>query len=86
VLVIPQVSAESASVLAVFMVNPAVGLGSLLGQLLLKKQLQKLLSYEYDVIGSWASPQVKKHESAKPAAPGAKTDSEAKAGSETKAN
>lgn len=66
VLVLPQISAESASVLWATLVNPAVGVATLLGQWLLRHPLSKLLSYEYDLTGSWAEPQVKKHERPKP--------------------
>jgi len=75
VVVLPEINAASASVVYGLMVNPAIGVGTFLAQLLLRKQLSKIFSYEYDVTGSWADPQVKKHEQPKPAASTeAKTD------------
>jgi uncharacterized protein YhdP len=35
-----------------------VGLGSFLAQLALRKPLQDIFSYEYDVTGSWVDPHV----------------------------
>lgn len=59
VLVLPDINATSASV-ALAIANPALGLGSLLAQLVLKDPLSKLFSLEYDVTGTWADPQVRK--------------------------
>jgi uncharacterized protein YhdP len=40
------------------MVNPVIGLGAFLAQLALRGPIQEMFSYEYDVTGSWADPQV----------------------------
>ncbi|HEX4585815.1 MAG TPA: AsmA-like C-terminal region-containing protein, partial [Burkholderiaceae bacterium] len=73
VVVLPEVNAGSASVLYAFLVNPAVGIGTFLAQWVLRHPLSKIFSYEYDVTGSWAEPQVKRHERSKPEAPEEKT-------------
>jgi uncharacterized protein YhdP len=59
--VLPDVNATSAS-LALAVVNPAVGLGSLVAQLVLKDPLSKLFSVEFEVQGSWTDPQIRKLE------------------------
>ena len=66
VLVLPEISATSASVLYAFLANPAIGIGTFFAQWVLRHPLSKIFSYEYDVTGSWAEPQVKRHERAKP--------------------
>jgi uncharacterized protein YhdP len=72
VLVLPEVNAGSASLVYALMANPAIGLGTFLAQMLLRDPLSKAFSFEYDVTGSWADPQVKRRERATPeaAAPG----------------
>ena len=62
VLVLPEINAGSASVLYAFLVNPAIGVGTFLAQWALRHPLSKIFSYEYDLTGSWAEPQGKKHE------------------------
>jgi uncharacterized protein YhdP len=59
--VLPDVNATTAS-LALAVVNPAVGLGSLVAQLVLKDPLSKLFSVEFEVRGGWADPQIRKLE------------------------
>jgi uncharacterized protein (TIGR02099 family) len=73
VLVLPEISATSASVLYAFLANPAIGIGTFLAQWVLRHPLSKIFSYEYDVTGSWAEPQVKRHERSKPETPEEKT-------------
>jgi uncharacterized protein (TIGR02099 family) len=73
VLVLPEINAGSASVLYAFLVNPAIGLGTFVAQWALRHPLSKIFSYEYDVTGSWAEPQVKRHERGKPETPEDKT-------------
>jgi len=68
VLVLPEIRADSASV-ALFIANPAVGVGTFVAQWLLRHPLSKIFSYEYDLTGSWAEPLVKKHERPKPEPP-----------------
>lgn len=66
VLVLPEINAGSASLVYALLANPAVGLGTFLAQLVLRDPLSKAFSFEYDVTGPWADPQVKRRE--KPAA------------------
>ena len=54
----PELNAGLASLAYGAMVNPAIGLGSFLAQLALSGPLRQLFSYEYEVVGSWADPQV----------------------------
>jgi len=69
VLVLPEINAESASVLYAFIANPAIGVGTLLAQWILRHPLSKIFSYEYDLTGSWNEPQVKRSERPKPEPP-----------------
>jgi uncharacterized protein (TIGR02099 family) len=62
VLVLPEINAGSASLVYALLANPAVGLGTFLAQLVLRDPLSKAFSFEYDVTGSWADPQVKRRE------------------------
>ncbi len=62
VLVLPEINAGSASVVYAFLANPAIGIGTFLAQWVLRHPLSKIFSYEYDITGSWADPQVKRHE------------------------
>ena len=53
----PELNAGLAS-LAYAAVNPVLGLGTFVAQLVLRKPLQQLFTYEYEVKGSWTDPQV----------------------------
>lgn len=64
VLVLPEINAGSASLLYAALANPAIGIGTFLAQLVLRDPLSKAFSFEYDVTGSWAEPQVKRREKA----------------------
>ena len=57
VTVTPELNVGLAS-LAYVAVNPAIGLGSLAAQIAFRQPLQQLLTVEYDVKGSWVSPEV----------------------------
>lgn len=59
VVVVPEVTAGTASLLATA-VNPAVGLGTFLAQLLLRQPLQSAATQQFHISGSWADPQVEK--------------------------
>ena len=61
VLVLPDINAGNAS-LALAFVNPAVGIGSFLAQLVLKDPLSKLFSVEYAVSGALSDPVLTKME------------------------
>lgn len=58
-LVLPSINAEGASV-ALAIANPAVGIGTLVAQLVLKNQISKFLSSEYVIQGTYDAPEVKK--------------------------
>jgi len=73
VVVLPEISPTSAAVVYAFIANPAIGIGTLLAQWVLRHPLSKIFSYEYDITGTWANPQVKRHERAKPEGPEEKT-------------
>lgn len=62
VLVLPEINAGSASLAYALFANPAIGLGTFLAQLVLREPLSKAFSFEYDVTGTWAEPQVKRRE------------------------
>lgn len=64
VLVLPEVNAGSASLAYALLANPAIGLGTFLAQLVLRDPLSKAFSFEYDVTGGWADPQVRRRERA----------------------
>jgi len=59
VVVVPELNAGTASLLATA-INPAIGLGSLLAQLVLRQPLQSATTQEFRITGSWADPQVEK--------------------------
>ena len=59
VYVVPEINAGAAS-LAYAAINPAVGLGTFLAQMLLRKQLAAASTREFHVTGPWADPQVEK--------------------------
>jgi uncharacterized protein (TIGR02099 family) len=66
VLVLPEIDAGSASLAYALLANPAIGLGAFLAQMLLRDPLAKAFSFEYDITGTWADPQVKRRERAVP--------------------
>lgn len=55
--VVPNIDASGAAVATAF-VNPLLGLGAFLGQLILKHPLASALTSEYAVTGSWNDPKV----------------------------
>lgn len=57
IVVLPEIDASTAA-LAVGVVNPVVGLGTFLAQLVLKDPLSKALALQYDVTGSWTDPKI----------------------------
>jgi uncharacterized protein YhdP len=72
VVVVPEINAGTAS-LAYAAINPAIGLGTFLGQWLLRGPLQEATTREFQVSGPWDQPQVSRVERkpAEPASPGA---------------
>ena len=61
VVVVPEINAGTAS-LAYAAINPAVGLGTFLAQLLLRRPLAAASTREFTVQGSWADPKVERVE------------------------
>jgi uncharacterized protein (TIGR02099 family) len=59
VVVIPELNLGTASLVALA-INPVVGVGTFLAQLFLRNPLIKQLTFEYNIAGSWADPQVTK--------------------------
>jgi uncharacterized protein (TIGR02099 family) len=59
VVVVPEINAGTASLIA-SVINPAVGLGTLLAQLLLRQPLQSANTKQFHITGSWADPQVER--------------------------
>ncbi len=59
VVVVPEINAGTAS-LAYAAINPAVGLGTFLAQVFLRRPLTAAGTREFHVKGSWADPQVEK--------------------------
>jgi uncharacterized protein (TIGR02099 family) len=55
--VVPEINAGTAS-LAYAAINPAIGLGTFLAQLFLRKPLMQAGTREFKVTGAWADPQV----------------------------
>ncbi|MDO8413769.1 MAG: YhdP family protein [Gallionellaceae bacterium] len=59
VLILPTVG-NSVSLLGALAAGPAVGVGVFLANKILREPLDKLVSFEYNVSGMWATPQVEK--------------------------
>lgn len=70
VVAVPEINAGTAS-LAFAAINPAVGLGTFLAQLLLREPIMAASTREFTVTGRWADPKVERVErvAAEPAAP-----------------
>jgi uncharacterized protein (TIGR02099 family) len=61
VIVVPEINAGTAS-LAYAAINPAVGLGTFVAQLLLRKPLMAAGTREFHITGDWAEPKVERVE------------------------
>jgi uncharacterized protein YhdP len=57
VVVVPEINAGTASLIAT-VINPAIGLGTVLAQLFLRRPLIESNTQEFRVDGSWADPHV----------------------------
>ncbi len=55
--VVPEVNAGTASLIAT-VINPAVGLGTFLAQLFLRKPLMEAATQEFHIDGAWADPKI----------------------------
>lgn len=54
----PELNAGLASLAYGAMVSPVIGLGSFVAQMALRAPIQQIFSYEYEITGPWADPQV----------------------------
>jgi uncharacterized protein YhdP len=57
--VVPEINAGTASLIATA-INPAIGLGSFLAQLFLRRPLMEAATQEFHIDGSWSDPRVTK--------------------------
>ena len=71
VLVLPELDAGTAALVAGITVNPVVGLTSFLAQLMLKKPLARASVQTFTIDGSWSDPRVTRTDNPVPAAAGA---------------
>jgi uncharacterized protein YhdP len=62
VVVVPEINAGTASLIAT-VINPAIGLGSFLAQMFLRRPLMASATQEFHVTGPWADPKVSKIDS-----------------------
>jgi uncharacterized protein (TIGR02099 family) len=60
VLILPEVDAGTASLLAGIALNPAIGLSTFLAQLILKQPLSRINTQEFLIDGTWSDPKVSK--------------------------
>ena len=65
--ILPTVG-DSVSLLGAFAAGPVVGIGTFIANKLLREPLDKLVSFEYNITGTWADPSVTKVGAGKPAA------------------
>ncbi|MBI1174703.1 MAG: TIGR02099 family protein [Sideroxydans sp.] len=65
--ILPTVG-DSVSLLGAFAAGPAVGIGTFIANKLLREPLDKLVSFEYNVTGTWVDPSVTKVGESRPAA------------------
>ena len=59
VVVVPEINAGTASLIATA-INPAVGLGSFLAQVFLRRPLMEAATQEFHVDGSWVDPKIRR--------------------------
>jgi uncharacterized protein YhdP len=60
VVVLPEINVGAASVAYGLMVNPVIGLGTFLAQLVLRDPLTEAFTMEYQIAGSWKDPAIAK--------------------------
>ena len=59
VVVVPEINAGTASLIAT-VINPAIGLGTFLAQLFLRRPLMEAATQEFHIDGTWADPKITK--------------------------
>jgi uncharacterized protein YhdP len=57
VVVVPEINAGTASLVAAA-INPAIGLGTFLAQLILRRPVIEAATQEFHITGQWADPQI----------------------------
>ena len=57
--VVPEINAGTASLIAT-VINPAIGLGTFLAQLFLRRPLMEAATQEFHIDGTWADPKISK--------------------------
>lgn len=60
VVVVPEINAGTASLLLATVINPAIGLGTFLAELFLRRPMIKSATQEFHIDGTWADPQITK--------------------------
>ncbi|MBK0391252.1 YhdP family protein [Ramlibacter algicola] len=70
VVVVPEINAGTASLVAAA-INPAIGLGTFLAQLLLRDPLARATTQQFQIDGTWTDPKITKLDKAGPARPAA---------------
>lgn len=73
VFVVPEINAGTAS-LAYAVINPAIGLGTFVAQMLLRKTVEKANTREFKITGPWADPTVVQVDQSKGKPPEATTE------------
>jgi uncharacterized protein YhdP len=69
VVVVPEINAGTVSLIA-SVINPAIGIGSFLAQLFLRKPLAESTTQEFHIDGAWTDPKITKVDHKASAAPG----------------
>jgi uncharacterized protein YhdP len=59
VVVVPEINAGTASLIAT-VINPAIGIGTFLAQIFLRRPLTEAATQEFQIDGSWADPKISK--------------------------
>ena len=59
VVVVPEIDAGTASLIAT-VINPAIGLGTFLAQIFLRRPLTEAATQEFQIDGAWADPKITK--------------------------
>jgi uncharacterized protein YhdP len=73
VVVVPEINAGTASLVAT-MINPAIGIGTFLAQMLLRRPLIAATTQEFHIDGTWADPRITKVQRKLPPQPQAESD------------
>jgi uncharacterized protein YhdP len=68
VVVIPEINAGTASLIAT-VINPAIGVGTFLAQMFLRRPLMEAATQQFHIDGTWADPKITKVDRRTAAAP-----------------